>query len=271
MRRITSLLALLGALLTTGCKQDRWPDALVIGTDATYPPFELTGPDGQLTGVSIDMGKALAAELGVPVQFKNIAFDGLIPALQSGSIDIIISSMTDNEVRRKSLDFSDPYVATAICLLVPKNSPLKSAEELKQGKRRIVTKIATTGEQWAREHLPNAEVVALDADPACVMEVAKASADAWVYDQISVMNYAQRNPDTTRAILAPIRTEYWAIALRHGQTDLKSKINAFLKKYREAGQFEKLADLYLAKEKALMLEQGIPFLFNVSGPSDTAP
>ena len=265
MRFTLFLLLLATTLCLTACKREQWPNALVIGTDATYPPFEFTGPDGQLTGVSIEMGTALAAELGVPVIFKNIAFDGLIPALQTNTIDIIISSMTDNEVRRKSLDFSDPYIGTAICLLVPKDSPLKSVEELKQGKRRIVTKIATTGEQWARENLPNAEVVALDADPACVMEVAKASADAWVYDQISVMNYAERNPDTTRAILAPIRTEYWAIALRHGQTDLKSRINAFLKKYRESGNFEKLADKYLAKEKELMTAQGIPFLFDVSG------
>lgn len=264
MRFALFLPVLLVVALLTGCKRPQWPHALVIGTDATYPPFEFTAEDGQLAGVSIDMGRALAQELGVPVHFKNIAFDGLIPALQTNTIDIIISSMTDNEERRKSLDFSDPYVSTSICLLVPKNSPIQSVDDLKQGKRRVVTKIATTGEQWSRANLPNAEVVALDADPACVMEVAKASADAWVYDQISVMNYAQRNPDTTRAILAPIRAEHWAIALRHGQTDLKDKINAFLKKYREAGSFDQLADKYLAKEKELMKSQNIPFLFEVT-------
>ena len=261
MHRRLALLALFSLL--TGCSEPRWPQALVIGTDATYPPFEFTDDKGQLSGVSVDMGKALAQELGVPVTFKNIAFDGLIPALQTGSIDIIISSMTDNEVRRKSLDFSTPYAATAICLLVPKNSPIQSYEELKQGKRRIVTKIATTGEQWARANLPNAVIVALDADPACVMEVSKATADAWVYDQVSVMNYAQRNPDTTRAILAPIRTEHWAIALRHGQDDLKTKINAFLEKYRSAGSMDQLATRYLAKEREMMKAQGIPFLFDV--------
>jgi polar amino acid transport system substrate-binding protein len=268
MKRRLALLALISLL--SGCKEPHWPQALVIGTDATYPPFEFTDDKGQLTGVSIDLGKALAQELGVPVTFKNIAFDGLIPALQTGSIDIVISSMTDNEVRRKSLDFSAPYAATAICLLVPKDSALKSVEELKQGKPRIVTKIATTGEQWARANLPNADIVALDADPACVMEVSKATADAWVYDQISVMNYAQRNPDTTRAILAPIRTEHWAIAMRHGQTELKAKINAFLTKYQAAGNMNQLADRYLSKEREMMKSQGIPFLFDVVKTASTA-
>ncbi|MBL9114055.1 MAG: transporter substrate-binding domain-containing protein [Verrucomicrobiaceae bacterium] len=250
--------------VVSGCKQQQWPNALVIGTDATYPPFEYTDDRGELAGVDVDLGKALAADLGVPVVFKNIQFDGLIPALQSGSVDIIISSMTDTPERRKSLDFSDPYVTTAICLLVPKASPTKSAEDLKTGKRRVVTKIATTGELWSRANLPNAEVVAFDTDSACVMEVAKGSADAWVYDQISVMNYAMHHPDTTRAILAPIRAEHWAVALPHGQDDLKQKINAFIKKHREAGKFDELAGKYLAKERDFMKAQGIPFLFEVT-------
>ena len=256
-------LLLASLALIPGCRRPHWPEVLLIGTDATYPPFEFTEPNGMLTGVSVEMGRALAAELNVPVEFKNIQFDGLIPALQTGSVDVIISSMTDTEERRKSLDFSAPYAATSICLLVPKDSPLKSVEELKTGKRRIVTKIATTGEHWARANLPNAEIVALDADPACVMEISKGSADAWVYDQISVMNYALRNPDTTRAILAPIRQEQWAIAMRHGEEDLKSKINAFIAKYRSQGGFDRLAQKYLSKEREMMTSQGIPFLFDV--------
>ena len=265
MRPISALLLAATALLgLTHCNRAKhWPEALVIGSDATYPPFEFTDDKGQLTGVSIELGTAIAKDLGIPVEFKNIAFDGLVPALQTGSIDIIISSMTDTEERRKSLDFSDPYASTAICLLVPKNAPTKSVEDLKQGKRRIVTKIATTGEHWARTNLPNAEVVAFDTDSACVLEVAKGSADAWIYDQVSVMNWNQQHPDTTRAILAPIRAEYWAIAMRHGQDDLKSKINAFLKKFRSEGHFDTLATKYLAKERDLMKSQGIPFLFDV--------
>jgi polar amino acid transport system substrate-binding protein len=261
-------LLFLSLFLLTHCQDASRASKLVIGTDATYPPFEFTDDKGELAGVDVDLGRALAADLGLEVEFKNIQFDGLIPALQTGSVDIIISSMTDTPERRKSLDFTDPYVSTAICLLVPKNSPLQSAEDLKTGKRRIVTKIATTGELWSRANLPHAEVVAFDADSACVLEVAKGSADAWVYDQISVMNYAMRHPDTTRAILAPIRAEHWAIALPHGKTDLKDKINAFLKRYREQGHFDQLATKYLAKERDLMKSQGIPFLFDAGGKAE---
>jgi polar amino acid transport system substrate-binding protein len=256
-----SLALLLALFFLNGCS--RGPQKLVIGTDATYPPFEFKDEAGNFSGVSIDMGTALAQHLGRPVEFQNIAFDGLIPALQSGSIDLIISSMTANDLRRQTLDFSDPYANTSICLLVPKGSPLKSAEELKQGKRRVVTKIATTGEQWARANLPNAEIVALDSDPACVMEVSRGSADAWIYDQISIMGYAVRNPDTTRAELRPLSVERWAIALRKGQPELQAKVNEFLKAYRAAGSFTLLADKYLATQRDQMKAAGIPFIFDV--------
>jgi polar amino acid transport system substrate-binding protein len=260
MKRLLSA-ALLVLCFTACSKRD---NALIIGTDATYPPFEFKDEKGEFTGVSIEIGRALGEYLGRPVQFQNIAFDGLLAAIPTGSVDLAISSMTATDERRKSFDFTDPYASTSICLLLPKASTVQSAEDLKQGKRRIVVKIATTGEQWSRANLPNAEIVALDSDPACVMEVAKGSADAWVYDQISVMNYAARNTDTTRAQLAPIRVEQWAIALPKGHDDLKAKINAFLKDFRAKGGFEKLAKKYLQREADEMKKAGVPFIFDVS-------
>jgi polar amino acid transport system substrate-binding protein len=254
---IRCLLALALCCCLMGCKRS---NALIIGTDATYPPFEFVGPDGQLTGVSVEMGTALAAHLGQPVEFRNIPFDGLITALQSSNVDLVISSMTANPERRKSIDFSAPYATTGICLLLPKASTVQSAEDLKQGKRRIVVKIGTTGEQWSRANLPDAEIVPLDSDPACVLELTKGSADAWVYDQISVMNYALQYPDSTRAVLAPLRIEEWAIGLRQG-SPLKADIDAFLVKYRQQGAFDRLADKYLAKERDYMKQQGLPFVF----------
>ena len=148
---------------------------------------------------------------------------------------------------------------------------MKNAEELKLGKRRVVTKIATTGEQWARANLPNAEIVALDSDPACVMEVSRGSADAWIYDQISIMGYAERNPDTTRAELQPLSIERWAIALRKGQPELQAQINDFLKAYRASGAFTQLADRYLAPQRDQMKAEGIPFIFDVDAGSKSLP
>ena len=95
------------------------PDPLVIGMELEYPPFEFVADDGTNDGVSVEMAKALASYLGRPLEIQNIKFDALITALKSDNIDLIISSMTATEERRKSINFSDPYVTTGLAMLVP--------------------------------------------------------------------------------------------------------------------------------------------------------
>ena len=236
---------------------------LVIGMDATYPPFEFVDDGGRISGVSVELGREIGRALGREVEFRNINFDGLIAALKTGSIDLIISSMTANDERRKSLDFSDPYVTTGLSILVAKNSPVQGADDLRTPGRRVVVRLGTTGEMWSRQELPQAKLVSLDTDAACVMEVVKGGVDAWVYDQISIMNYHDRHRDTTRALLAPLREEHWAIGLRQGEPELKTKINETLAAFRASGGFAKLADQFLAKEREMMKAQGLPFVFEL--------
>src|SRR6188768_3456378 len=91
---------------------------LTIATDATYPPFEMLDKSGGFTGADVDLGRELGRHLGREVEFQNINFDGLIVALKSGTVDLVISAMTANEDRRRSIDFSEPYVKTGLALLV---------------------------------------------------------------------------------------------------------------------------------------------------------
>jgi len=257
---------LMTASLLAGCSKpaDGQGKKLVIGMDATYPPFEIIDPNGEFSGVSVELGKALGAELGREVEFRNINFDGLIAALKSGSVDCVISSMTANNERRKSIDFSDPYVKTGLAMLVGAKSPVQKLEDLKGPGRRVVVRLGTTGESFVKANLPDTPRVVLDTDTACVLEVAQGSADAWIYDQLSLMNYQLRHPDTTRALLAPVQEEVWAIGMRQGDDEFKAKTNAFLAKFRAGGGFAKLGDKYLAKEKKTMHAEGIPFLFEIA-------
>lgn len=252
------LAVLILVCLTVSCSKR---DVLVIGTDATYPPFEYVDEQGRIRGVSVALGEAIAQRLGKPVEFQNINFDGLIPALQTGRIDLIISSLTANEQRRKSIDFSVPYVKTGLAVLVAKDSSVRTAEDLKSPGRKLAVRIATTGEQWCREHLPVAKLVALDTDAACVLEVVNGKVDAWVYDQVSVMNYHAKHAGRTRALLAPLREEVWAVGLRKGRDDLKTLVDEVIGRMKADGSFAKLADQHLAKERDLMKAQGLPFVF----------
>lgn len=268
-RRFLWLLAGSLSLLSMGCREQDGPPGsvkprkLIVAMDATYPPFEVVDEKGEFSGVSVDLGRELGKHLGREVEFRNINFDGLIAALKSGSVDCIISSMTANDERRKSIDFSDPYVKTGLAILASAKSPVQSLEDLKAPGRRVAVRLGTTGEQFARQHLPDASLVVLDSDTACVMEVVKAGVDAWIYDQLSLMNYHERHPEATRVLLQPLREEVWAIGIQQGNTDLKEKTNAFLAKFRAEGGFTRLGEKHLAREKAVMEKQGIPFVFDL--------
>jgi polar amino acid transport system substrate-binding protein len=119
----------------------------------------------------------------------------------------------------------------------------------------------TTGEVFARKNLKNASLLTLDKESACVIEVAQGKAAAFIYDQMSVFQNHKRNPETTRALLAPLQTESWAVALRQGDKELLAAVNSFLAKYRAEGGFDRLSKRFLAEEKAAFAAQGIPFFF----------
>ncbi len=222
---------------------------LIVGMELAYPPFEMTDQSGKPSGVSVDIAKDLAKYLGQPVVIQNISFDGLIPALKTGKVDLVISSMTATAERAKSIDFSDPYIATGLCLLLKKDSTAQGIADLDQAGVKVAVKKGTTGHLYATGNLKKAEILVLDKESAAVLEVSQGKADAFIYDQMSTYQNWQRNQATTRAILEPFQKEAWAVGIRQGNDALKAKVNAFIKDYREKGGFDRLGDRYLKEMK----------------------
>lgn len=233
---------------------------LVVGMELSSPPFEMTDEHNQPSGIGVDMAHALAAYLHKDLVIDNTKFEGLIPALQTGRIDLIISSMTETPERARTIAFSDPYVHISICLLAGAHSGLRAGDDLDQPGRRIVVKSGTTGADYAREHLGKAEVIQVADEAACVLEVVQAKAEAFIYDQISVYQLQKRNPTTTRAIFQPLQRENWAIGIGRKHADLQRQVNAFLADFRAQRGLEKLAAKYLNDPQALQA-MGDPFAF----------
>jgi polar amino acid transport system substrate-binding protein len=261
----TTLFSLAGlGLAATGCRprptQESGGAVLRVGMELSYPPFEMQDAAGQPDGVGVRMAEALASHLGRRLQIVPMGFNGLIPALQTGNIDLILSSLTANDERRQSIDFSDPYAFTGLALLVRKDSDIQSVDDLKAPGRIIAAKSATTGETWAINNLPAAKRVVFEEQTACVQEVAQGRADAFIYDQLSIFQYSQANPDTTRGLLRPFVEESWGIGVAKGNDALRQQVNQFLAAFRSSQGFEKLADRYLNKEKRMLDEMGIPFI-----------
>ena len=234
---------------------------LRIGMELGYPPFEMRDEKGEPAGVSVDLARALGESLGRGVSIENLSFDGLIPALKTGKIDLILSSMTATEERARVIAFSEPYLRTGLCLLVGAKSDVKTVADADRAGRTVVVKKGTTGHLYAAKNLRAAKVLVLDKEGSAVLEIVQGRADAFIYDQMSVFSHWRRNTDTTRAVLEPFQQEAWAIGLRQDSTDLRAKINAFLARYRADGGFERLGDKWLAEQKAEFKKLGIAFFF----------
>lgn len=256
-----TLVVLLAAVCLSGCGRRDSSGSLVVGMDLSYPPFETIDASGKPTGVSVDLANALGGYLGKPVRIENIPFTGLIPSLKTGKINCVISSMTDTPERRQSIAFSEPYLKIGLALLVAKSSPAESLADLDQEGRTLAVRQGTTGEVWAREHIKKAKILALEKEAAAVLEVVQGKADAFLYDQMSVWKNAGEQSQTTRALLAPLEQESWAVGLRPENETLRKQINEFLQSFRSSGGFDRLGDKYLSDQKAAFRRLGIPFYF----------
>ena len=139
--------------------------------------------------------------------------------------------------------------------------PLSDAAELNASGKKIVVRLGTTAVDLVKTKLPLAEVVQLDQNAACLLEVTQRKADAFIYDQLSILKMQAAQPDATRALLRPLQSESWAMALTKENSALRDQINGFLREFRASGGFDRLATQYLRDEKAALAAQGVPFIF----------
>ncbi len=249
------------AMMLSACSHHDASSPIIIGMELNYPPFEMTDGSGQPAGIGVEMAQALADYLHRPLSIQNMPFEGLIPALKTGRIELVISSMTATDERRQSIDFSDPYLNTGLAILCKKSGPIQSIADVDKPGVIVVVKTGTTAQTYTRDHFKNATTLPLQQDTACALEVIQGKADAFLYDQMSIYQFAKKNPDTTRGLLDPFQKESWAIGIRKGNTDLETQVNAFLADFKAKGGFDKLGDKYLKDDKEAFKQMGFPFYF----------
>ncbi len=264
MKRTFVLLTVLAMLagIFAGCAA-AGSNTLKVGMELAYPPFETKDDQGNPTGVSVDFARALGESLGRPVEIQNIAWDGLIPALQTGKVDIVISSMTIKPSRLDQIDFSKPYAKALLALLTNKNSNVKSVDDLNQAGKKIAVKTGTTGDLYAQEKLKNAQLISLADEAACVTEVVQGKADAFIYDQLTIYRNQAANPDTTDAVYIPGQdVEFWGVGVKKGNAQLLEKVNTFIDKFYADKGFDAITQKYLAQEKQAFDELGFDWFFD---------
>ena len=139
---VLGLLLGIGAAQLTGLAQDA-PAVWEVGTEPAFPPFEMKDDSGNLVGFDIELMTAMGEAAGREVRFITLPFDGLIPALQSRTIDAAISGMTVTAERAQTIDFTRPYFKAGLAIAVRQdNNDITTLEDL-EGKR-IAVAIGTT-------------------------------------------------------------------------------------------------------------------------------
>ena len=251
------LMLTLGALLVmasvlTGCggnqaKADNKTDAkssatsgtIKVGTEPTFAPFEFADKEGKnYDGFDMDLIRAIGKQLNKKIEIVNMGFDALIPALNSGNIDVAIAGMSITEDRKKAVDFSEAYYVSGLTVLVNKdNNSVKSINDL--ANKQIAVQIGTTGADKAAK-VPGAKVKAFNTNTEAFLELKNKGVDAVVIDKPVAAYYLTKDPDAgAKMVGETMDAESYGMALKKNNKRL-AKLNAALAELKKNGEYDKL-------------------------------
>ncbi|MDR1834881.1 MAG: basic amino acid ABC transporter substrate-binding protein [Fusobacteriaceae bacterium] len=219
---------------------------LYVGTNAEFEPFEYL-KDGEITGFDMELIAEIGKIIGKEIEIKNIAFDGLLPALQTKKLDIVIAGMTATDERKKSVNFSDTYYLAKQLIVLNKeaNTGIKTFDDL-PGKT-VGVVLGYTGDIAVSE-IKGVNVIRYNGTGEAIMALKAKKVDAVVLDSEPAVKYAGQNPELITLETDAAKEEY-AIAFRKEDTELLKAVNGALKTLQDNGTYRKLLEKYgLVKE-----------------------
>jgi polar amino acid transport system substrate-binding protein len=246
MKKIFFLLftILLISLLFIGCAKKS--EKIVIATDATWPPMEYINENKEIIGFDIDLMRLAAKEGGFEVEFKSTAWDGIFAGLAAGEYDAVISSITITDERKKTMDFSIPYINAGQVLIV-KNST-EGVNKLSDLKGKSAgAQIGTTGAMEI-EKSEGVKLKTYDELGLAIEDLSNGRIDGVVADTPIAANFALQNEkykDKLKIVGEPFTDEYYGVAINKGNTKILEKINKGLQKVLDKKMDEELKDKWL--------------------------
>ena len=217
---------------------------LVMGTSADYPPYEWhLVKDGKDTvvGFDIDIAQAIADELGVELEVKDMDFDGLIPALSTGKIDMIIAGMNPTEERKQSVDFTDIYYTQKDALVIKSEDAknIRSENDLK--KSSLATQKATIQEEYLLGNFPDAEIKSVPKWNTAILYLVTGKADAVLMVETVARRYVEENEGLEIADFDVSSTpNESAIAVAKDSEEFLDAVNDILDEMEDSGKIEEL-------------------------------
>lgn len=246
LRLLVSLSVAVASLLTTASgalAQDtlakiRQTGSIVIGNGGAYPPFEFV-ENGNLVGFDIDMGNEIARRMGVKAVWEKFDFNGLIPALQSKRVDVLVTAMTKTPEREQRMRFSMSYFDSGIAAAVRPGLSVTKAEDL-PGKV-IAVQLGSAGERYVRERAQTSakEIKTYNEFPLALADVEAGRADL-VVNTLPVIKYNVARRGNKLTVVGPWDTRDVGVNTRLEDQALLDVINKHLNDLKAEGFLAKL-------------------------------
>ncbi len=247
-RRIAIAIALAALCLTVAAPDPSLAGAarkVTVATDATWPPMEMVDTNKKIVGFDIDFLNAVAKEAGFTVTYKNTAWDGIFAGLAAGRYDVIASSVTITDERKKQYDFSDPYINVGQILVVPKAETGKVLADLK-GKR-VGAQIGTTGAMEIKK-VDGVELKTYDEIGLAFEDMAAGRIAGVVCDEPTAAHYALQRKEYKEKFKITGDTftqESYGFVVKKGNAELVAILNKGIKAVKAKGIDEQLRKKWL--------------------------
>ena len=227
---------------------------MVVGTSADYPPFEFINEDNAFDGFDIALMEEVGSRLGVEIEWQDIAFDGLIAALQAGKIDGIIAAMDATPERDEQVDFTINYYEGSDAILAQEGSGLAIAAPEEIAGSKIGTQTGTIHEQWVRENLVDtgdmdeANLVRYERADQAILDLKNGRLDVVVMDYYAAKSFVEQG-GIELVLEENLMGESQAIAIPEGAEALKAAMDQVVQQLIDEGFVEQLVQEYLLEEE----------------------
>ncbi|RUR33275.1 glutamine ABC transporter substrate-binding protein GlnH [Vreelandella andesensis] len=212
-------------------------EKLVVATDTAFVPFEFA-QDGEYVGFDIDMWTMIAEELELDFELRPMDFNGIIPGLQTGQLDVALAGITIREDRAEVIDFSDGYYESGFRIMVPIDSDIESAEDL-AGKM-LAVRTGTSAADYARDNFKDTELRQFPNIDNAYLELRTGRVDAAMHDTPNVLYYiATAGDGQVKAVGEQMMAHEYGIAFPKG-SELVEPVNGALAAMREDGRYDEI-------------------------------
>ena len=221
-------------------------DKYKVGIEGAYPPFNNKDASGKIVGFDKDIAEALCAKMKAECEFVTSDWDGIIPSLLTKKYDFIVSSLSITEERKGAVDFTDPYYSNKQQFIAPKNVDFKTDKDSMKGKV-VGTQRATVAAQILDDEYGNDITVKLyDTQENAYLDLTSGRVDALLADKYANFEWLKSDEGKNYEFKGePVNdSDKVGIALRKGDTELRTKLNLALKEIKEDGTYKKINDKY---------------------------